>query len=93
MRQPLQSGAFRAAIASLVAHALLLAAFLIAGPGQGPPAPASSIVEGEMVTTFEPPPAADTDVAEPAPPPREPAPTVPSTPAAEAPAKIGRAHV
>lgn len=75
MRQPEQSGGKRAAIASFGAHALLLVALLIAGPGQGPPPAAPSIIEAELLTAI-PAPADDADEPLPAtsaapPPPNE----------------------
>jgi hypothetical protein len=90
MRQPKPSGGKRATIASAAAHALLLAVLVSAGPGQGPPPPLPSIIHGELLTGFAPPPTEP----EPSAPEALPPPPRPSEPQTEPrPAPASRAAV
>src|SRR5882672_794918 len=76
MRQSTPSRVKRATVVSTAAHAVLLAVLISAGPGQGPPPPLQSIIEGEFLSGAESPPTdADeptTEAATAPPPPSEP---------------------
>ncbi len=91
MRQPTPSRVKRATIVSTAAHAVLLVVLISAGPGQGPPPPLQSIIEGEFLSgSTSPPTDADEPTAEaaPAPPPPSEPQTAPSPTASVPPQQL-----